>query len=167
MLGDHFDGPFHRCFVEESTGVDVSMLESTPPLLLRRSMQSTRRARQSLATRSRSCCKSPASRSQVTRNPSPTRIPIDLQRVGNASPDGQNRPSGDQKSSRNRPGGSQERPRAPKSPPRAPKSGPRAPQERPKSLPRAAKSAPGAPKSAPRAAQERPETPQTALGAPF
>ena len=167
MLGDHFDRPFHRCFVEESTGVDGSMLESTPPPLLRRSMQSTRRARQSLATRSRSCCKSPASRSQVTRNPSPTRIPIDLQRVGNASPDGQNRPSGDQKSSRNRPGGSQERPRAPKSTPRAPKSGPRAPQERPKSLPRAAKSAPRAPKSAPRAAQERPETPQTTLGAPF
>ena len=30
MLGDHFDRPFHRCFVEESTGVDGSMLESTP-----------------------------------------------------------------------------------------------------------------------------------------
>ena len=140
MLGDHFDRPFHRCFVEESTGVDGSMLESTPPSLLRRSMQSARRARQSLATRSRSCCKSPASRSQVNRNPSPTRIPIDLQRVGNASPDGQNRPSGDQKSSRNRPGGSQERPRAPKSLPRAPKSGPRAPQERPKETQRPDKS---------------------------
>ena len=155
MLGDHFDRPFHRCFVEESTAVDRSMLESTPPPLLRRSMQSTRRARQSLATRSRSCCKSRASRSQVNRNPSPTRIPIDLQRVGNASPDGQNRPSGDQKSSRNRPGGSQERPRAPKSPPRAPKSGPRAPQERPKSLPRAARGRPSDPQNTSQRAPER------------
>ena len=133
MLGDHFDRPFHRCFVEESTGVDGSMLESTPPSLLRRSMQSARRARQSLATRSRSCCKSPIFRGSEML---PQTDKIDPRGIKNRAETAQGAP----RSAHERQ--------------RAPQERPRAAQERPKSAPRASQERPRAPQEHPRAPQE-------------